>query len=136
MAINSSNELASADLRSFMFLVAAFSTVLVLLITFSFELEAPELPPSYYEALRRDKIIQNESKSFLKALRILLTNKNFVMLTIGFGLQLGIFNGFSTVLNSIVLHYFPVSHLQTFPLRNSCEIHSKLQIILKTNHWS
>lgn len=113
MAINSSNDFAktSRDLRSFMFIVAIISTIFALVITTSFRVEVPEHPPSYFEALRRDKIIQSDNKSFLKALRILLTNKNFVMLALGFGLQIGIFNGFSTLLNSIILYYFPVSQL-------------------------
>lgn len=114
MAINSANDLIkmSRDLRNFMFIVAVFSTILALLIAISFlQLEAPKFPPSYYEALRRDKIIQSESKSFLKALRILLTNKNFVMLFVGLSLQLGIFNGFTTLINSIIIYYFPVSEI-------------------------
>jgi MFS transporter, FLVCR family, feline leukemia virus subgroup C receptor-related protein len=111
MAINSSSELAdiTKDLKYFMFIAAVLSTFLAALILATFRSEAPDLPPSYYEALRRDKVIQNEEKSFIKSLKILLTNKNFVMLTIGYGLQLGIFNAFSTLINSIILYYFPVS---------------------------
>lgn len=110
MVIKSGNQkLVSNDLQQFMLIVAVLSTFLSFIIVISFKVEAPKLPPSYLEALRRDKIIQNDSKSFLKALRILLTNKNFVMLCIGFSIQMGIFNGFSTLINSIILYYFPVS---------------------------
>jgi hypothetical protein len=111
MVIKSGNhEIVSNDLQQFMFIVAVFSTFLAFIITISFKIESPKLPPSYLEALRRDKIIQNDSKTFLKALRILLTNKNFVMLAVGFGIQMGIFNGFSTLINSIILYYFPVRY--------------------------
>lgn len=110
MAINNSSDLTnmSRDLKSFMLIVAIIATILALIIAASFKLESPKIPPSYYEALRRDNIIQSDSKTFLAALRVLLTNKNFVMLALGFGLQLGIFNGFSTLINSIILYYFPV----------------------------
>lgn len=109
IAINSSKDDFSKDLQSFMLLVAIFSSILAFFVLFLFKLETPALPPSYYEALKRDLIIQNDNKSFPTALKILLTNKNFVLLAIGFGVQLGTFNGFSTLINSIILHYFPVN---------------------------
>lgn len=111
MAINKSSDLVSMsrDLKTFMLIVAVIATFLVLIIAILFRLEAPRVPPSYYESLRRDNIIHSDSVSFLKALKVLLTNRNFVMLVLGFGLQLGIFNGFSTLINSIILYYFPVS---------------------------
>lgn len=110
MTINSSSDLESMskDLKNFMFIVAVVETLLLLIIALSFKSQVPKIPPSYYEALRRDNIIQSDRKSFSKALRVLLTNRNFVMLVLAFGLQLGIFNGFSTLINSIILYYFPV----------------------------
>lgn len=108
MAINCSKTNVSRDLQSFMFIVAALATFLAFVIAFLFKIESPDLPPSYYEALKRDLIIKNDTKSFPTSLKTLLTNKNYVLLAIGFGLQLGIFNGFSTLINSIILHYFPV----------------------------
>lgn len=111
MAINGSEDLVllSRDLRNFVFLIAFLSTILAVIIATTFEETTPEHPPSFYEALKREFIIQSDAKSFLKALKILLTNKNFLLLTLSFGLQLGIFNGFSTLLNSIISYYFPVS---------------------------
>lgn len=111
MTINSSGDMTivSRDLRSFMFVTAIFSTFLAITVTaIAFPSEEPKHPPSYFEALKRELIIQSNNKSFSKALKILMTNKNFIMLAIGFGLQLGIFNAFSTLVNSIILHYFPV----------------------------
>lgn len=118
MAINNSSvESIAKDLENFMFLVGVLSTIVSIAIAIFFKInESPELPPSYYEALKRDKIIHDKRESFVKALKILLTNKSFVMLTIGFGLQLGTFNGFSTLLNSIILHYFRVFCLLNFSL--------------------
>lgn len=115
MAINGSNDLVhlSSDLKIFMLLVAFLSTIFTVIVAVTFESALPDHPPSYYEALKRDLVIRRDSKTFLKALKILLTNKNFVLLTLSFGLQLGIFNGFSTLLNSIILYYFPVSVKRT-----------------------
>lgn len=99
----------SRHLQYYMLLVAIISTLIALVIVVTFQVEVPEHPPSYYKALKRELIIQNDTQTFLKALQSLLTNKNFICLTLALGLQLGIFNGFSTLINPIVIYYFPVS---------------------------
>lgn len=125
---------ASTDLRSFMFILAVLSTLLAIISVIIFkEVETPEHPPSYYEALKRDLIIQSDSKTFLEALKILATNKNFVLLSIGFGLQLGIFNGFSTLINSIILYYFPVKNVKCSQLCKVCNINRLCFLIERSN---
>lgn len=97
-------------LTDYMLLIALASTVTAILMAIAFSKEEPEFPPSCIEALRRDNIIHNEDKrKFMESLKILFKNKNFVMLFLGFGLNIGVFNAFSTILNSIIVHYFPVS---------------------------
>lgn len=111
MLIDTSKGLSdlSRHLHYYMLLAAIISTLIALVIVVTFQVEEPEHPPSYYKALKRELIIQNDTQTFLKALHTLLLNKNFIWLTLAMGLQLGIFNGFSTLINPIVIYYFPVS---------------------------
>lgn len=97
------------NLTDYMLLIAIASTVSAIIMGFAFSKDEPEFPPSCIEALRRDNIIQNDNTKFIKSMKILFKNKNFIMLFLGFGLNIGVFNAFSTILNSIILHYFPVS---------------------------
>lgn len=97
------------NLTDYMFLIAVASTISAVLMGFAFSKEEPTIPPSCIEALRRDNIIHTDNRKFMKSLKILFKNKNFVMLFLGFGLNIGVFNAFSTILNSIIVHYFPVS---------------------------
>lgn len=96
------------NLTDYMLLIAIASTVTAIIMGFAFNKEEPELPPSCIEALRRDNIIHTDNRKFIKSLKILFKNKNFIMLFLGFGLNIGVFNAFSTILNSIIVHYFPV----------------------------
>lgn len=97
------------NLTDYMLLIAIASTITCIIMGFAFNQEEPKFPPSCIEALRRDNIIHTDNKKFMKSLKILFKNKNFVMLFLGFGLNIGVFNAFSTILNSIIVHYFPVS---------------------------
>lgn len=97
------------DLTDYMLLIAILATLIAIVMAFAFKQDEPEIAPSCIEALRRDNIIQRDKRNFFKYFKILLSNKNFIMLFLGFGLNIGVFNAFSTILNSIIVHYFPVS---------------------------
>jgi FLVCR family feline leukemia virus subgroup C receptor-related protein len=97
------------DLTDYMLLIALLATLTAIVMSFAFKQDEPKIAPSIVEALRRDNIIQRDKRNFFKYFKILLSNKNFIMLFLGFGLNIGVFNAFSTILNSIIVHYFPVS---------------------------
>jgi MFS transporter, FLVCR family, feline leukemia virus subgroup C receptor-related protein len=97
------------DLTDYMLVIALASTITAIGMGLAFKKDRPEYPPSCIEALRRDNVIRSDNTKFMKDLKILFKNKNFIMLFLGFGLNIGVFNGFSTILNSIIVHYFPVS---------------------------
>ena len=67
---------------------------------------APPLPPSPEEALK----MQGESgrKSFFLGVRKLLKNRGFILLLISNGLAVAVINSLSTLLNELILNYFPV----------------------------
>jgi nitrate/nitrite transporter NarK len=99
----------SRQLTNYMLLIAISASLIAIVMAFAFKQDEPKFPPSCIEALRRDNVIQCDTKNFHTSFKKLFTNKNFVILFLGFGLNIGVFNAFSTVLNSIIVHYFPVS---------------------------
>lgn len=73
----------------------------------------PPLPPSPAQATVRCQIpMSNNStdkNTYLQTLKSLLTNGNFVLLLISYGINAGVFYAVSTLLNQTVLLHFPVS---------------------------
>lgn len=67
---------------------------------------SPQCPPSHVQAIQR--CVRASKKGFWKSINNLLTDKNFMTLVVAYGINVGVFNGFSTLLNQIVLDYFPV----------------------------
>ncbi|KRT84581.1 membrane transporter, partial [Oryctes borbonicus] len=94
------------DLSHLFYGVCAFITPIVLLVFFFFKAE-PEIPPSIAQAkLRRDKV-DFTTKEFLGSYKSLLTNKPFLVLTMAYGINIGVFAGVCTILNQFILAYFP-----------------------------
>lgn len=67
--------------------------------------DAPPTPPSYAQAQQEG----NEDTNFLQSLKNLLKNRSYVLLTLAYGINVGIFYAISTLLNQIILDYYPVS---------------------------
>ena len=67
---------------------------------------APPLPPSPEEALR----LQAESgrESFFLGVKKLLKNRGFILVLITYGLAVSVINSLGTLLNELILPYFPV----------------------------
>lgn len=98
-----------SDLEILLIGTAITCTLVSVIIIATFE-SKPQLPPSQLRALKLDHVIEETGKNVLKSMKILLLNRNFAILAVGYGLNMGIFNAFTTLLNSIVLHYFPVKN--------------------------
>jgi FLVCR family feline leukemia virus subgroup C receptor-related protein len=73
----------------------------------------PPLPPSPAQAtLRREAPVADKTadrRTYLQSLKSLLTNRNFVLLLLSYGINVGVFYVMSTLLNQIVLLHFAVS---------------------------
>lgn len=67
--------------------------------------EAPPTPPSMAQIHANEE----ESINFLASVKSLLLNRSYVLLLIAYGINVGIFYAISTLLNQIVLQYYPVS---------------------------
>lgn len=64
---------------------------------------APPTPPSAAADLGNSL-----DSNFLLSLKKLITNRNYVLLLISYGLNVGTFYAISTLLNQVILTYYPV----------------------------
>ncbi|XP_069675450.1 choline/ethanolamine transporter flvcr2b [Periplaneta americana] len=90
------------DLSIMYYSVAGFTTVLLVLIVLFFKAEPP-VPPSLAQAEQRAQ----EDTDFVGSVKRLITNKGYVLLMMSYGLNVGVFYAISTLLNQVVLLYFP-----------------------------
>ncbi|KAI4454468.1 major facilitator superfamily protein-related [Holotrichia oblita] len=85
--------------------IAVFCTVTTILVFIFFKSEPP-LPPSKVQAELRANKVPFSMEEFWKSYKVLMMNKNFWLLTISFGINLGVYISFCTMLNQIILEYF------------------------------
>ncbi|XP_039755588.1 uncharacterized MFS-type transporter C09D4.1 isoform X1 [Pararge aegeria] len=90
-----------ADLQVMFYLVAGLTSVLFVFIVLFFK-AAPPSPPS----AAADMGAALDS-NFLQSIKKLLTNRNYILLLISYGLNVGVFYAISTLLNELVLTYYP-----------------------------
>ncbi|XP_075991825.1 histamine transporter isoform X2 [Anticarsia gemmatalis] len=93
-------EIAS-DLKLMFYLVAGFTSVLFVFILLFFK-AAPPSPPSAAADLGNSL-----DSNFLLSLKKLITNRNYVLLLISYGINVGAFYAISTLLNQVILTYYP-----------------------------
>ncbi|VDK72723.1 unnamed protein product [Litomosoides sigmodontis] len=93
----------AADLNRLFLISLVANTIIFLLIVFSFP-KKPPLPPS----LAQLRILEDTSeKNYYHSLKQLMTNPNFVLLFITYGLNVGVFYAVSTVLSQMILIFHP-----------------------------
>ncbi|RZC18433.1 putative MFS-type transporter C09D4.1, partial [Asbolus verrucosus] len=100
---NGTTDQITHDLYVMFISVAVFTTVLLVLILFLFKNEPPT-PPSYAHTQPSDN---EQSVSFLQSLKRLVLNGSYMLLLISYGINVGVFYAISTLLNQIILEYYP-----------------------------
>ncbi|XP_043490525.1 feline leukemia virus subgroup C receptor-related protein 1 [Polistes fuscatus] len=96
-------ELVERGFQIMFYIVAALTSLILVLILLFFKAQPP-LPPSPAQAVQRD----NEStEDFIQSVKRLLTNVGYLLLLLSYGINVGIFYAISTLLNQIILEYFP-----------------------------
>ncbi|XP_021923884.1 uncharacterized MFS-type transporter C09D4.1 isoform X2 [Zootermopsis nevadensis] len=90
------------DLSLMYYSVAGFTTALLVLIVLLFKAEPP-MPPSPAQVEQR----ANDDTNFVSSLKRLITNKDYIFLLMSYGLNVGVFYAISTLLNQVLLVYFP-----------------------------
>lgn len=97
------------DLKKLYYGTAIGPTIMLCLVLFFFQKEPP-LPPSRAQAvLRREAPVSEkavDSRAYLQTLKSLFTNRNFTLLLVSYGINVGVFYVVSTLLNQIVLLHF------------------------------
>lgn len=89
--------------RLMFYIVAALTSLVLVLILLFFKAEPP-LPPSPAQAVQRET---ESTENFMQSIKRLLTNVGYLLLLLSYGINVGIFYAISTLLNKIVLKYFP-----------------------------
>lgn len=85
------------------YIVAAITSLVLVLILLFFKAEPP-LPPSPAQAVQREA---ESTENFIQSIKRLFTNVGYLLLLLSYGINVGIFYAISTLLNKIVLEYFP-----------------------------
>ncbi|VVC26311.1 Hypothetical protein CINCED_3A025727 [Cinara cedri] len=96
----------AASLSQMYYATAIFSTLVFALI-YLFVQSSPPLPPSLAQANQRSSTNANDPRNFVKSLWRLVGNYGFVLLLLSYGMNVGSFYAISTLLNQIILSYFP-----------------------------
>ena len=101
-----SKEAVSKGLDIMFLSVAVICTILFILKIFLFD-DAPSVPPSTAAAKAKRELAEEGGQSYRSILKSLFTNRNFNLLFITYGLNVGVFYAISTVLNQLVELRFP-----------------------------
>ncbi|CAK1601579.1 unnamed protein product [Parnassius mnemosyne] len=91
----------AADFRLMFYLVAGFTSVLFVFILLFFKAAPPSSPSAAAD------LGSSLDSNFLQSIKKLLTNRNYILLLISYGLNVGVFYALSTLLNQVVLTYYP-----------------------------
>ncbi|XP_018084025.1 feline leukemia virus subgroup C receptor-related protein 2 isoform X2 [Xenopus laevis] len=97
-------DLLSHHIRVMFIGTAAVASVLFILVVFVFQ-DAPKKPPSLAQAALLST--SASQYSYKQSIIRLLTNRNFILLVVSYGLNTGAFYSLSTLLNRMVTFYYP-----------------------------
>ncbi|GAA6109212.1 feline leukemia virus subgroup C receptor-related protein 2 [Tachysurus ichikawai] len=86
------------------YITAGVATVIFILVVIVFQ-DKPPIPPSQAQVAMQN--MPSQDYSYLASIRRLLCNKPFVLLIITYGLNVGCFYAVSTLLNRMIIDYYP-----------------------------
>ncbi|CAG9824973.1 unnamed protein product [Phaedon cochleariae] len=102
---NSSHEENTMQFYTLYGFNAAVTTVILILVILFFK-NNPPTPPSHAVAQQE---ATETSVDFVTSLKNLATNRSYVLLLCAYGINTGVFYAISTLLNQIILHYYPAA---------------------------
>ncbi|XP_032786902.2 feline leukemia virus subgroup C receptor-related protein 2 isoform X1 [Daphnia magna] len=91
-----------ADLKRMFYIVAGVCTAFFLLVLVAFQAKPP-LPPNAARATPQSA----EPVTYYQSITKIVTNRNYILLLITYGINAGVFYAMSTLLNQTVLKHFP-----------------------------
>ncbi|KAG7328492.1 hypothetical protein KOW79_008436 [Hemibagrus wyckioides] len=86
------------------YITAGVATLIFILVVIVFQ-DKPPIPPSQAQVAMQN--MPSHDYSYLASIRRLLCNKPFVLLIITYGLNVGCFYAVSTLLNRMIIDYYP-----------------------------
>lgn len=98
---NVDSETVSGQLQVLFITQAIVTTVIFIMSVLSFS-DKPKVPPSYAQIR-----MEEESSNYFGSINALMTNKDYVLLLVSYGINVGAFYSISTVLNQLVVLQFP-----------------------------
>ncbi|XP_018794043.1 PREDICTED: feline leukemia virus subgroup C receptor-related protein 2 isoform X2 [Bactrocera latifrons] len=104
-------EIIGSDLLFMFYCFAGFTTILMVLMIFFFS-DKPPTPPNPKRSIIPAAGTESEA-SFKRSLKNLATNRNYILLLISYGMNVGVFYAISTLLNPVVLKYYPGHEVDT-----------------------
>ncbi|CAD5118801.1 DgyrCDS7481 [Dimorphilus gyrociliatus] len=99
-------ELMGKRFKYMMYGTAGFTTLIFILMVFLFK-KSPPIPPSTAQARLLEEVENEMAADYLASLKRLLLNKPFVLLALTYGINTGSYYAIGTLLNPIILEYFP-----------------------------
>ncbi|XP_062862805.1 heme transporter FLVCR2 [Trichomycterus rosablanca] len=101
--VDDKDELAY-HIRTMFYITAGVASFIFILVVIVFQ-EKPDVPPSQAQVTMQN--LPPEEYSYMSSIQRLLRNKPFVMLIITYGLNVGCFYAVSTLLNRMIIDYYP-----------------------------
>lgn len=98
------NAAIEQDLYTMFILGGILTSILLVLILLFFKAEPPT-PPSHAQLQTQGN--EEESVNFIQSVKRLVINPSYVLLLTAYGINVGIFYAISTLLNQIILKYYP-----------------------------
>ncbi|KAJ8668359.1 hypothetical protein QAD02_010022 [Eretmocerus hayati] len=105
MVKNHDNIIGIGHELSEMFWILTISSSITFILIIAFFQNEPKLPPSETRALQKN-LEQEKTQGFFKPMKRLLTNKSFLILCNSYGISVGNYNVFGTLLNQLFLVHF------------------------------
>lgn len=73
--------------------------------------DKPATPPSAVHLNEESALINEGRSNFTKSLKSLMTNRNYILLIISYGINVGVFYAISTVLNPVKYYFVTTPYL-------------------------
>ncbi|KAK0426504.1 hypothetical protein QR680_009742 [Steinernema hermaphroditum] len=86
-----------------LFLISAVANTVVFVLILLFFSKHPKHPPSMAQVQALEESID---RNYLKSIRKLATNRNYMLLLITYGINVGVFYAISTLLSQMILEYY------------------------------
>ncbi|KAF6200914.1 hypothetical protein GE061_005361 [Apolygus lucorum] len=101
---NANKDVTKAGIDYLNWTLTGLSAIIFVALMIWFE-EKPPKPPSI--ATLKQNEISTEDKPFLDSLKQLVRNPGYMMLTVAYGINMGIYCAISALLNSFILEFYP-----------------------------